>query len=408
MSASFKISKIKKREKTVFRVYTGTDPVTRKKRYKQFRTNLEAGVWVKNEKVRQLAHGRITSGLDGAVVSNWSRLEEELASLGTSLAEVGREAVKRLTKVTKRGTARECFTAFAEMKIRESSRPRYLGDLRKKANAFLRSLPEADQTQMRAITEPEVTNYLDNLRTSKTDRLNHERTLGVWMRWAYSDGWMGADPMPRRPKGQKTVQTTHGEAVTLTPKEVSKLLNACVSSQDWTTLSFVALAVFAGIRPEAEFRKRIIDPKTQKRRTVTLNWADIKPGGIAIASELSKTGVPRMVPVQPVLSEWLDFIKKQAAEPLSGPVVAGHWPKHWTDWRKANWPHVWHQDQLRHSFGNYRLAVLKNANAVALEMGNSAAVVLKHYWRWETLEPEALEFWALTPQKIVEKKAGHP
>ncbi len=33
-----------------------------------------------------------------------------------------------------------------------------------------------------------------------------------------------------------------------------------------------------------------------------------------------------------------------------------------------------------HSFGSYRMEMVKNAGPVALEMGNSAAIVMKHYF----------------------------
>jgi hypothetical protein len=38
------------------------------------------------------------------------------------------------------------------------------------------------------------------------------------------------------------------------------------------------------------------------------------------------------------------------------------------------------RNALRHSFGSYRMEILKNAGHVALEMGNSAAIVMRHYF----------------------------
>ncbi len=38
------------------------------------------------------------------------------------------------------------------------------------------------------------------------------------------------------------------------------------------------------------------------------------------------------------------------------------------------------RNALRHSFGSYRMETVKNAGQVALEMGNSAAIVMKHYF----------------------------
>jgi hypothetical protein len=45
-----------------------------------------------------------------------------------------------------------------------------------------------------------------------------------------------------------------------------------------------------------------------------------------------------------------------------------------------------------HSFGSYRMEMVKNAGQVALEMGNSAAIVMKHYF--DIVESRAAkEYW---------------
>ena len=41
----------------------------------------------------------------------------------------------------------------------------------------------------------------------------------------------------------------------------------------------------------------------------------------------------------------------------------------------------WKMDILRHSYGTYRLPILKSADALALEMGNSPDVIFRHYRR---------------------------
>ena len=51
---------------------------------------------------------------------------------------------------------------------------------------------------------------------------------------------------------------------------------------------------------------------------------------------------------------------------------------------------------LRHSFGSYRMEMVKNAGQVALEMGNSAAIVMKHYF--DIVEARAAtEYWNIRP-----------
>jgi hypothetical protein len=42
----------------------------------------------------------------------------------------------------------------------------------------------------------------------------------------------------------------------------------------------------------------------------------------------------------------------------------------------------WKKNALRHSFISYRVAAIQNVNQVALEAGNSAAMIFKHNGNW--------------------------
>ena len=54
------------------------------------------------------------------------------------------------------------------------------------------------------------------------------------------------------------------------------------------------------------------------------------------------------------------------------------------------------RNALRHSFGSYRMEMVKNAGQVALETGNSAAIVMKHYF--DIVEARAAkEYWNIRP-----------
>jgi hypothetical protein len=57
----------------------------------------------------------------------------------------------------------------------------------------------------------------------------------------------------------------------------------------------------------------------------------------------------------------------------------------------------WKMDILRHSYGTYRLPILKSADALALEMGNSPDVIFRHYRRPMT-EVSASAYFDLRPE----------
>ena len=54
--------------------------------------------------------------------------------------------------------------------------------------------------------------------------------------------------------------------------------------------------------------------------------------------------------------------------------------------------------RLRHSFISYRIAIVKSADQVALEAGNSAAIIFKHY-RELTTEDVATEWFSILPKE---------
>jgi hypothetical protein len=57
----------------------------------------------------------------------------------------------------------------------------------------------------------------------------------------------------------------------------------------------------------------------------------------------------------------------------------------------------WKRNALRHSFGSYRLAITKNENLVAVEMGNSPQMLFANY-RGVTTEARAAEYFAIEPE----------
>ena len=57
----------------------------------------------------------------------------------------------------------------------------------------------------------------------------------------------------------------------------------------------------------------------------------------------------------------------------------------------------WPRNVLRHSFISYRLAVVKSADQVALEAGNSPSIIFKHYRELATVE-QAEEWFGILPK----------
>jgi hypothetical protein len=63
---------------------------------------------------------------------------------------------------------------------------------------------------------------------------------------------------------------------------------------------------------------------------------------------------------------------------------------------------VWKRNGLRHSFCSYRLAITQDVAKVALEAGNSAMMIFKHY-RELTTDEEAKQWFGVFPTNQNEK-----
>jgi len=118
-------------------------------------------------------------------------------------------------------------------------------------------------------------------------------------------------------------------------------------------------------------------------------------GFITVAKGKAKTRSRRLVPVLPNLAQWLERYARRTGKIWKGTS---------NDLQDARAATVkksgvaWKDNGLRHSFISYRLASIQNAAQVALEAGNSPAMVFKHYR--EIVRPAAALTWfAIAPEQ---------
>lgn len=363
----------------------------RKNPRRVFQNNADALQFCRDEEARRKAHGQITANADGVKVAAWLELEEKLLKAGAgSLKEVGERVLRDTQAITQISAAGECLSRY----LSHRGKSVYADDSRNRCNHFIKWFG-ADRPIQEATTE--VMKAYFSKHTGATLR----RTVSAWFGWAVDEGYLPVNPCTKKKTRRGTRKKKPREAVILSPTDASALLREAVQAEDWTTLSFIAFGLFAGIRP-MEFKK-----KYKGAPAIYLEWRNVTPDGIEIYPELAKTAA-RVITILDPLPLWIEFIRKKRGM-LSGPVVAtgkrgGGWRKHWDAFLAKHWKHKWHADQLRHSFGSYRMAVVKNAGQVAMEMGNSAQVVLDYYWNWQTKARDAEEFWSLTPESVMESE----
>jgi integrase len=144
-------------------------------------------------------------------------------------------------------------------------------------------------------------------------------------------------------------------------------------------LPLLVLGGFAGLRT-AEIERQL--------------WEDInvERGFIRVTAAKGNTAQKRLVPISENLKQWLSLCKRE-----SGPVCEiARTPAALT--RLAKRAGVkWKHNALRHSYASYRMADIKNAAQVSLELGNSPKMVFRHYRELVT-EDEAKEWFGIGPK----------
>ena len=172
------------------------------------------------------------------------------------------------------------------------------------------------------------------------------------------------------PKGEATVaealkrgKQADTDVGIFTPEQMEKLMKAATED----LIPILAIGGFAGLRG-AEIAR--------------LNWSAVDLGRkiIELRAGQAKTASRRIVPITDNLASWLAKIER------NGPVVPDDGvflkARRLAKSLGIPWPH----NALRHSYISYRIAVVQSAAQVALEAGNSPAIIFKHYRELVTKE----------------------
>lgn len=280
----------------------------------------------------------------------------------------------------------EAVARFAEAKKKEGLSKLYLKDIRCLLGRFAADF----QCNIGTLQSDDLRAYLNAMKTGPVSKNNHRRMLTGLFSFARNEGWLRANEKtaPER-LGDYKVKARDVEIYT--PAEVARLL----AHADEDFLPWVALIAFGGIRNE-ELHKGLM-------------WEAINfhagGGYLIVSAGISKTSRKRKIDLSENLLEWLKPYRHR-----HGPIFNHDYRKplkRMCEGAKVKWK----RNGLRHSFGSYRMEILRNAGHVALEMGNSAAVVQKHYF--EIVEKEAAErYWSIRPvandRKIVRLAQAKP
>jgi integrase len=213
-----------------------------------------------------------------------------------------------------------------------------------------------------SVTTSELELWVAGLGLSNRSMNGIRQILVTMFRWARSRGKL-PDKTTEAEKMERCI--IKRESVTLYDRDTLNILLKNVRDEyhNW-----LVIAAWAGIRHEEMF------PSAKSSKS-PLDWSDFDWERIIIVRpETSKTSKRRIIPILPCLEMALKGRTKESGRvgPLTSPATR-------ETIRLGKLIGGWSKNALRHSFGTYRAAVVKNIGQVSLEMGNSQSMCLQHY-----------------------------
>jgi integrase len=275
----------------------------------------------------------------------------------------------------------EIVPSFLSAKRNKGVTPATLREL----SGVLEPFARAFSGSLSDLQRRDVERWLDSRRIGPRRWNNMRAAIVALHHFARRDGLLPAELTPVERMERRKVTP---KVETYTPDELRRLLDAVTEiSPEW--VAPIALGAFAGLRPQ----EVVPDPRGGGWKP-GLKWENIlwAKGKIDVPAAVAKDRRRRFVPILPALVAWLAPYRR-----ASGPVA----PSGTGDKLKVLWLKRadldWRNDALRHSYASHRLSVIKDMAALALEMGNSPAMIFKHYLDLKHDE-EAAEWFAVRPQ----------
>lgn len=379
-----------------FKVRDGNRSLTVWKHPKGWRFGIKTGggwryITRKTRKAAKEAAEAALLEVGGAV--SWSLLPQaDKDFLGRVLGLVRGEADRRAVVdfLAARASSTELLPAverFLEAKILKAGEETpYIKDLRSRLEGMAGAFPGC---LIADISFENLRAWVDKRKAGKSIKfyIDLRSNLIEFWKWARIEGLTDGQavtpperlPAAKREKGALRVATV---------SEVVEVLNAV--AEEWR--AWVVLGAFAGLRPEEIAPK----PSRKKKAKRGLHCEDIdwRFGVIRVPAVVSKVEAPRVVPMSEVLKGALAWAGIE--EGMTGPVVLRNPTEAKETGRlgKLVFKSAWPKDILRHSFGSYRNAVVRNLEQVAEEMGTSVKMLHAHYHN-PRAEAEGLEWFAL-------------
>ncbi len=362
------------------------DTVLGETRKRITRTSLEAAKLEARKLIAQIASGRSDEvPLTLLEAEDYRLSKQKLVPYGISLLTAIEEWISYHSKAKHliEKPVPEVVEEFLALKKLEGVSPLHLADRQSRLRRFAKGFPG----RIDRVATSEIELWLTAIKGTRCTQRNYRNAVLQLFRFARSKRYL--------PKNEPTVVdeikvsvNREGKIEIYTIPEMRQLLRYAPKK----LLPFFVLGAFAGLRSQEIMR---------------LEWEDIKfdQGFVLVSAAKSKTASRRLVPIAPVVKNWLFRIKKTSGRVMeyghNGGLIRARIRFCESGIKQGDkvvkFP--WKPNALRHSYASYRLAEVKNAAQVALEMGNSPALLFRNYRELVT-EEQALNWFSLRSSTV--------
>lgn len=228
------------------------------------------------------------------------------------------------------------------------------------------------------ITPDFIDGYLATRKTTPSGKDTDRRAISRFFSWALERPrrWASANPC-------REVRVAKGESAppsVLSVDQCMKLLRAAETHKGGMLVPYVAVCLFAGMRP-FETRRLPWEQVNLKDKEIRLEAMQTKTG--------RKSGRGRTVAIDPTLAKWLGAYKGIEFFPAN-------WRKEFAEVRKAAGITHWPDDVLRHTAISHHFRLHNSFGKAAEQFGNSEDIIKKHYLGRVTSD-DTKKFYALKP-----------
>lgn len=254
-----------------------------------------------------------------------------------------------------------------------------------------------EDCQVHEVTPQKVGSFLKSLRAkdgiSPAKRKtwnNYRNELNLFFKWASSEDkdtnrpYIFHNPIEKVEYHQaKRVAEEREEIMTTDVETVLEIMSHLMNWKGGVLAKYYALTYFAGIRPDGEMHKLADHEENATLRRKPIN---LKTGIITISPAIAKTGEKRQIDITPNLKQWLEAYS-------DFPIIPTNFDRLNKEFRKE---FELSQDETRHSFISYHVALNRSIGDASLQAGNSESIVKKHYFNHRPKE-EGQAYFSIVP-----------